>query len=344
MKVLVAVENDQNAKMAFASLEQREWPADTEFILVHIIESENYNVTGSLESIQHQSTLNKEKEREYQKQYSWLHELVANNQALLGNMRCVILTGNIEYCLEQVCSVIKPNYFVMTSHERSVQQRVWLKSICASVCDHLDCSLEVIKPSNWQGRLMQNGSFDMIPRRILVAVDGSENSLRALDWLVDQELPCDTLIKLVMVLEGNRSMELENAKNLHSFNLAKRWSTKYNFRQFARDWFNEQLDMLKSYLKDHIVEGACVEGEPVAQIISTADKWDADLIILGSHGGQGLCVDGAKKSAGSTTRALIEQSHKDIIVINSNSQELPVFKWKERNGYSLQAELGKVSK
>ncbi len=335
MKVMVAVENDNFAKMAFAALEQRTWPAGTEFILVHVIESDSYHFKGSLESLKHQINLNTEEEGEHKKQHAWLCELVSKNKALLGDMRFAIVTGDVSYCLKHLSTVLKPEYVVMTSHERSLPQRVWLKSICASVVDELNCSLEVLKPSSVK---------NLVPRKILVALDGSENSVKAIDWIVDQELSNEVSIKLVMVLEENQSSELSNSSNLHSSFSSTRWSTKYNFRQCAREWFDETLSIAKSSMKNNHVEGVCLQGEVASKIISVADEWAADLIVVGSHGEKGLCVDGIKKTSGSITKTLIENAHQNIIVINSNADVLPSFKWNADKNYSFTAELGKVSK
>lgn len=335
MKVMVAVENDNFAKMAIAALEQRSWPVGTVFILVHVIESEFYNFKGSPESLKHQINLSSEEDREHQKQHAWLCELVSQNKEHLGNMRFVIVTGDVSYCLKQLSTVLKPDFVVMTSHERSSKQRIWLKSICASVVDELNSSIEVFKPSC---------AKDLVPKKILVALDGSPNSLKALNWLVDQELSSDVSIKLVMVLEANQGSELRNSQNLHSSYSSTRWSTKYNFRQAAREWFDETLSNAKKYLKNNHVEGSCLEGEVVSKIISTANEWAADLIVVGSHGEKGLSIDGIKKVSGSTTQALIENAHQNILVINSHAAELPSFKWNEDKNHSFAAELGKVSK
>lgn len=335
MKVMVAVENDNFARMAIAALEQRTWPVGTEFILVHVIESEFYNFKGSPESLRHQINLSSEENREHQKQHAWLCELVSENEAHLGNMRFVIVTGDVTYCLKQLSTVLKPDYVVMTSHERSSKQRIWLKSMCASVVDVLNSSIEVLKPSS---------AKNLVPKKILVALDGSENSLKALNWLVDQELSSDVSIKLVMVLEVNQGSELRSSKNLHSSYSSTRWSTKYNFRLYAREWFDETLCDAKKCLKNNHVEGSCLEGEVASTIISEASQWAADLIVVGSHGEKGLSVDGIKKSSGSTTQMIIENAHQNIIVINSNATELPSFKWNEDKNQSLAVELGKVSK
>jgi len=345
MKVMVAVENDQLAKLTLASLAQRTWPADTEFILVHVIESESYNYKGSLESWKHKIALDSEDDREHQKQHAWLCDLVSASKASFGDMRFIMVTGQVSYCLKQFSNVSKPAFIVMASHERSAKQRLWLESISASLVDELDCSLEVIKPFKMLNQTVDHKQpASWLPKRILVPVDGSENSVKALNWLIDQELPGAVDVKLVMVLEDNRYSELNDSRSLHSVYSGKRWSTKYNFRQQAREWFDETLLNTKRYLKNNQVDGACLQGDVSAGIITVADEWNADLIVIGSHGEKGLCVDGIKKTSGSTSRNLVENAHQNIIVINSNAEVLPSFKWNEDSNYSLAAELGKVSK
>ncbi|MDX2108351.1 MAG: universal stress protein [Candidatus Melainabacteria bacterium] len=336
MKVLVAVDNDQLAKTAFASIEQKEWPEGTEFIIVHVIESEKYNLTGSLKSIAHQEALDQEHEREYQKQHIWLRDLALQYKRTLTNVRSVVITGHIDYCIAQVANVLKPDHVVMVSHDRTSKQRLWIQSICSAVVDKLPCSVEVLRPTH--------SAVASFPGRLLLAVDGSENALEALEWLLNQNLPEDVQIKMIMVLDSQKIRDLNEARNIHSSSMSKRWSTKYNFRLQAREWFDEQLNILKSELKNHHVEGAILEGDPVSSIVAAADHWNADLIVIGPHSVGDAAVDGMGDETESTPRALVEQSHRDILVIKTGASIQEGFKWKNKETYSAFCELGKVSK
>lgn len=336
MKVLLAVDNDQLAKVAFASVEQKDWPSETEFIIVHVIESESYNLSGSMESIKHQENLNQEQEREYQKQHIWMRDLAVQYKKTLTNVRSVVLTGHIDYCIAQVANVLKPDHVVMVSHDRSSKQRLWLQSICSVVVDKLPCSVEILRATHLSGM--------NIPNKLLLAVDGSQNALEALEWLINQNLPEDIKVKMVMVLDSERIRELNEARSRQAASISKRWSTKYNFRLQAREWFEEQLSILKSELKGHHVEGVVVEGEPVFLINQIAEQWGADLIVIGPHSIGNTAVEGLSETTNSTPRALIEQSHKDILVIKTGASALNGFTWKDKKSYSAFCEFGKVSK
>ena len=336
MQVLVAVDNDQLANVAFTSIEQKVWPADTEFVIVHVIESEKYKSPNSMKAIKHQEALNQEQEREYQKQHIWLRELALKYGKTLPHVRSLVLTGDIEYCLSQVTNVLKPDHVVMVSHDRTSKQRLWIKSICSQVVDKLPCSVEVLRPTH---------SSDMsFPNKLLMAVDGSENAVEALEWLINQDLPAEIKVKMVMVLDSQKIRDLNEAKNMHSSSMSKRWSTKYNFRLQAREWFEEQLNIVKSELKNHHVEGTILEGDPVSTINTAAEQWGADLIVIGPHSMEDAAVEGTGEASKSTPRELIELTHKDVLVIKPGASQVDGFKWKDKKTYSAFCELGKVSK
>ncbi len=329
MKVLVAVDNDNYAKIALSSLRQRIWPEGTQFTLVHVVELDNFDPSGSVESIEHLKKLNIEKDREFQKQRMWLQELIEENQGTLGNMHHLLLSGNINHCLNQLTETIRPTYFVMGSHQRSAQQRIWIKSISSALVDKLNCCMEVIKPAS-----SENIEYDMRPKNIVVALDGSDNSLIALEWLVQQELLEDTCIKLIMILTPSTMAEVEGYRPQFSSFIRKPFSTKQKFCSIAREWFADQLEKTKLYLNPLAVEGVCVEGEAVDKILELSMQWNADLIVMGSHGGKGLVDKELRKTAGSTTQAVVEQAQCNVIMIHVAATELPEFRWQAPQTYS----------
>jgi nucleotide-binding universal stress UspA family protein len=79
------------------------------------------------------------------------------------------------------------------------------------------------------------------------------------------------------------------------------------------------LEKARGYLKKHdfqTIETSYVMGSPASAICDNANESDMDLIIIGSHGHQGL----AKFLMGSTTKGVFKCAAKPVIVLNNAEQ------------------------
>lgn len=118
-------------------------------------------------------------------------------------------------------------------------------------------------------------------KKVLVAVDGSENSLRALDFALDlaEKYRASVLILNVFqlpamysspddpdVYSSSRAAFVRDLQRLHHESLAKA---------------SAKARRLKPDLE---VDAKLKEGEPAAQIVETADEGGFDVIVVGHRG------------------------------------------------------------
>lgn len=73
---------------------------------------------------------------------------------------------------------------------------------------------------------------------------------------------------------------------------------------------NQQM-LIEKVFKDYKVWTFVEEGKPSEMILKVADEWDADLIVLGTHGRTGL----AHLLMGSVAEKVIRHSVKPLIII-----------------------------
>ncbi len=59
------------------------------------------------------------------------------------------------------------------------------------------------------------------------------------------------------------------------------------------------------------IEEEIIKGNPKEEIINLANKWKADLIIVGSHGRHGI----SQIILGSVSQAVISQAHCPVVVV-----------------------------
>lgn len=150
-------------------------------------------------------------------------------------------------------------------------------------------------------------------KKILVAYDGSEQSLRAMDHAAEMaQTNKGTLTVLTVVPKETPPVLVEEG-----FGTVPLTSTQ--------EWADYQDKMKESYMKsqDEAVKGVrakypklkvdsiLLEGRPSSIIVEQAEKNQADLIVMGSRGIGGI----SGWILGSTSRRVVESCTKPVLII-----------------------------
>lgn len=117
--------------------------------------------------------------------------------------------------------------------------------------------------------------------KILLAIDGSPCSLHAIDEVSRRPWPQGSEIKVLTAYEVPVPATPEGwVLPVDHFDELDRV-----IRKQAHEIVQGALRTLRSKLPQSItVEGFVIPGSPRAVILDEAKSWDADLIVLGSHG------------------------------------------------------------
>lgn len=116
-----------------------------------------------------------------------------------------------------------------------------------------------------------------IPGAVLVAVDFSACSLRALDAVLPW-LRAGSEVTVLHVLDSELARRIEHAGLL----------TYADAIAHMRAKAERELNRLVQEKAPHTFETMIVEGVPFVEIIKIANDLDSDLIVLGSHGHTGV--------------------------------------------------------
>ena len=119
--------------------------------------------------------------------------------------------------------------------------------------------------------------------KILLAVDDSKFSGAAVQAVIAQAQPRDTDIRVLHVVEVPSPMVARDTSGYDSTFDAEWWETS---KEQAPILVEKTAELLRS--KGLKVTAAVEEGDPKSKILDSARDWDADLIVLGSHGRKGL--------------------------------------------------------
>lgn len=150
-------------------------------------------------------------------------------------------------------------------------------------------------------------------RRILVAVDGSEPSNRALKYAAEFALRWGAELKVLVVVP--RVMLPAFPDEGIGTAPAALYSEVDRYQERARAAYMKVLeDALRAVREMHPevrVDGMLKEGRPSSTIVETADKEDVDLIVMGSRGLGGIMG----WVLGSTSRKVVDSCTKPILVV-----------------------------
>ena len=118
--------------------------------------------------------------------------------------------------------------------------------------------------------------------RILLAVDGSEYSAEAAKAVAARPWPAGTVVRVLSAAES----VVPPAAEL--------WYDAGGSLERARQEVTTRAERLTAGVAETLraggltAEAAVRHGEPRAVIVDEAKEWDADLIVVGSHGYTGL--------------------------------------------------------
>ena len=120
--------------------------------------------------------------------------------------------------------------------------------------------------------------------RILIAIDDSECSSIVVDSILNNCWSGDVTFNVITVVEPlNIQFALSGAYYLDAVAEAQR-----DFADRCRQFLEEKVELLKNKLGANRITSKVIDGDIASSIVAEAMEWDADLIILGSHGRSGF--------------------------------------------------------
>ena len=149
--------------------------------------------------------------------------------------------------------------------------------------------------------------------KILLAVDGSSCSDAAVDEVARQPWPAGSSVKVLTAFE------------LPTPPTPEAWALPINYfqemdialRKQAEDIIDRALQKLKARVDKSIsIDAVLLPGPPRTVILEEAESWDADLIVLGSHGYRAW----ERFLLGSVSQAVVSHAKCSVEVVRCSTQ------------------------
>jgi len=149
-------------------------------------------------------------------------------------------------------------------------------------------------------------------KKILVPIDGSEPSNRALDYALDLAEELDAEVVILSVVPPVTLPVFSEEPGITPI-ITPRDIDRYNskLRATFENVLSEALARARAKKPDLRVSTKLLEGRPADKIVEVAERENFDLIIMGSRGLSGL----RELLLGSTTRRVADHCTKPLLII-----------------------------
>lgn len=118
--------------------------------------------------------------------------------------------------------------------------------------------------------------------KILLATDGSDHSIAAIEELARMPFPTGTKVHIVAAFENT---PLITSAPAPMGGLAGGYEeTGEIVKKLSENILNQAAELLKKKNPDLSISTAAINGVPKHVILEEAEKFGADLIVVGSHG------------------------------------------------------------
>jgi len=179
-------------------------------------------------------------------------------------------TAIVEYAKEWGADML-----ILGSHGHSSLTNLLLGSVASHVVRNATCSVEIVRQSKTES--LAKGHKGM---RILVATDGSVSSTAAVRSIAQRSWPSGTEVQVMSVAD------LTVPETAWFFNPEIMARIEEELIQIAKESITEAEDMLGK--TDVKLTKVILRGNPKEFILNRAREWNADLVVVGSHGRRGF--------------------------------------------------------
>lgn len=286
MNILLAIDTSTSSEAAVSAVAARPWPAASKVCVLHVLDlftlPSSHTGAGSY------------MERDIDAARS-LVKSAADRLASSGSEVVTEVTkgyppaGIVEYATDWGA-----DFVIVGSHGRGSLMRFLLGSVAHGVVRHAPCSVEIVRR-----RADESEQYDPA-MRILLATDGSDYSTAAARSIAARPWPEGSQVKVISVIQTVEPWA-GIPEAIPRLEVSILEQGEENIAEASKILATAGLKVTASVLK----------GFPQAVIVDEANKWGADLIIVGSHGRRGI----TRLLMGSVSEAVAMHAHCSVDVI-----------------------------
>lgn len=267
MKLLIAIDGSICADGVINEVAKRRWPPATEARVLNVIHSKL--ITSDFMDVEAFAETQNQAARTFVK--SMAERLIAAGLEASG----AVIEGYPRTSIVDYAKEWQADMIILGSHGHSSLTNLLLGSVAAHVVRNATCSVEIVRPSG--NEALSGGHSGM---RILLATDGSISSVAAARSLAARSWTVGTEVQVISVAD------LTVPETAWFFNPEVMARLEEELIQIAKDAVAEAEEIIShTGIKTTKV---ILRGNPKEFILNRAREWNADLVVVGSHGRRGF--------------------------------------------------------
>jgi nucleotide-binding universal stress UspA family protein len=296
VKILLAIDSSSLSEAIIGEVEQRPWPRDTSVCVLTVIDV--FALTSAV------GYLEPFIKSENQAAGQFVQE-VAERLARRG-IQATPLTveGYPGTTIVEQAEKWGADFVFVGSHGHGGFVRFLLGSIAKAVVQNASCSVEIVRHSEVDDTTIGRRAG----LRVMLATDGSDFSTSAARSIALRPWPDGREFKIISVVEDVLA-------------ISHPWQAMGAVARRVREDSTERCEQAVKTASE-ILAGAGInataellDGSPKNRIVEEADKWGADIVVVGSHGRRGL----TRYLLGSVSEAVAMHAHCSVEVIRDPS-------------------------
>jgi len=268
MKVLVAIDSSPSAADVLQAVVTRPWAANSTFCILHVVDIDRF---AKLPALIQDATRESEALVKAAAKKICAAGYAALSKTCAGYPRREISVFAKDWAADLI---------LVGSHGHTAIGRFLLGSVAQSVLRSAPCSVEIVRHPTAH---IDTGM------KVLVAADGSNSSLRAVQQAAAATWPPGTLFRVISAEElmvTANEMQASSLAAIYPATLLEELTTEAHKRAVSAA--QTASAVLTDAGKIVVPESSLPIGDPRSCIIDEAKEWNADLILVGSHGRRGL--------------------------------------------------------
>ncbi len=278
MKLLIAVDSANTTQVLVAEVGLRPWPEGTTAHVLSVVADTDVPLEVWREFGYGKDAVRREMENRGQQ----ITSLAVERLRAVGiPAEVVVSRGDPRHLIPFFARKWSSEIIFVRAHVRKDFQHWMLGSVARAVVTSAPCTVQIVR-----NHTKDSGHTLDSPRRLLLATDGSETSMAAAEALARRPWPQGSEFKIVTVEEPW---------------LIKPSSTMLNINRAEEVLASAGLKATTDVL----------DGNPKEAILEEAKKWNADLIVVGSHGRRGF----KRLLLGSVSEAVAMNAHCSVVVV-----------------------------
>jgi nucleotide-binding universal stress UspA family protein len=293
MKLLTAIDSSPYSEQVLDEIARRPWPLDTTVCVLHVIDWPQLPSSGSwIQALKHSADL--------------LVESAAKRLCKAGLPTTTkVMEGHPRIAVSDYAREWRADFVLVGSHGASGLARFLLGSVAQAVLRRSPCSVEIVRRTAQESAPISSGM------KILVATDGSDCSMVAVSSVASRPWPSGSRVRLISVIPVILAVGAFHPIPPVYLPGDVFETLQTQARSRAEEAVERATQILREAHMEPVKTGFLPIGDARQVILEEAKDWGADLIVVGSHGYNGI----DRLMLGSVSESVAMHAHCSVEVI-----------------------------